>query len=313
MYVWVAWLDAGSVNGALGRFMTFDNPQELIIGPWSHGGGDHADPFLPEDTPVEPPEDEQTAMLVRFLDDHLKEGLPVKRQITYYTMGSGEWQTAESWPPPGFDSRRYYFGPGGRLVTDRPDEPGGADQYTVDFTATTGEQTRWHTPLGSDVIYPDRAEEDLKLLTYTSEPLPATVEITGNPLVTLFVSSTAEDGAFHVYLEDVAPDGRVTYITEGILRARHRLISEETPPYTLFGPYHSYLRDDAQPLVPGEIAELSFDLFATSAQFEAGHRLRVAIAGHDAGIFERIPAQGTPTITLHRNPVEASFIELPVR
>jgi uncharacterized protein len=40
--------------------------------------------------------------------------------------------------------------------------------------------------------------------------------------VTLYIASTAEDVAFHIYLEDVAPGGHVTYLTEGVLRAIHR-------------------------------------------------------------------------------------------
>lgn len=35
------------------------------------------------------------------------------------------------------------------------------DSYMVDFTASSGKQTRWHTQLGGgDVVYPDRAQED---------------------------------------------------------------------------------------------------------------------------------------------------------
>jgi putative CocE/NonD family hydrolase len=128
----------------------------------------------------------------------------------------------------------------------------GADEYTVDWTATIGDATRWHTGLmRTDVVYPDRAEEDVKLLTYTSAPLETDVEITGSPIVTLYVASTETDGAFHVYLEDVTPDGRVTYITEGILRAIHRAESSRAPE-----PSHSFERADAEPLVPDEVATL---------------------------------------------------------
>jgi len=57
------------------------------------------------------------------------------------------------------------------------------------------------------VVYPDRAEEDRRLLTYTSKPLEEDTEITGHPVVTLYVTSTATDGAFFVYLEDVDEAG----------------------------------------------------------------------------------------------------------
>jgi putative CocE/NonD family hydrolase len=199
------------------------------------------------------------------------------------------------------------------LSSSAPDTPEGADSYEVDYTATTGEQNRWHTQMGGgDVIYPDRAEEDKKLLTYTSPPMETDVEITGHPLVTLYVRSTHEDGAFFVYLEDVAPDGRVTYLTEGQLRAISRKVSDEEPPYFMYGPYRTFTRDDAAPLVPGEVVELTFDLWAISALIKKDHRVRIAIAGADENNFARYPPNGDPTITVERNEGYASKITLPM-
>jgi putative CocE/NonD family hydrolase len=132
--------------------------------------------------------------------------------------------------------------------------------------------------------------------------------------VNLYVSSSHEDGAFIVYLEDVAPDGRVTYITEGQLRAVMRKISDDEPLYRKFGPHRSERRADAMPLVRGEVAELSFDLWATSALIRKGHRIRVALAGADKDSFARYPREGgIPTITVARNRVHPSHIVLPVK
>jgi len=230
-------------------------------------------------------------------------------------MGAGIWSTTEVWPPEGFEPRKWYFAPGGRLTSRPPATRSGTDSYTIDYEATTGRHNRWFTNGGAgDVIYPDRAEEDRKLLTYTSEPMESDVEITGHPLVHLYVSSTHEDGAFIVYLEDVAPDGRVTYITEGQLRAIMRKISDEEPPYRKFGPHRSEKRADAMPLVPGEIAELRFDLWATSALIKKGHRIRVAIAGADKDSFARYPREGgTPRLTVAGNRLYSSHILLPMK
>ena len=318
MYVRVGWLDAATASYALSRYETFSNSQKLFIGPWNHGGDDHADPFLPVGTPVEPSPGKQIQQLTAFFDAHLKgEGDPgstgPRKEISYYAMNGGGWKTTREWPPPGFEEQRLYFGANGSLTEEAPTNESAADDYKIDFTATTGESSRWSTSLGGDVVYPDRAKEDQKLLTYTGAPLPNDVEITGNPLVTLDVSSTVTDGAFHVYLEDVAPDGRVTYITEGIFRALHREISEEEPPYRVFGPYHSVERKDGEPLVPNEVAEVEFELYATSVRIDARHRLRIAIAVHDASTFARIPDSGTPTITVYRNEEHAAFVELPMK
>ena len=139
-------------------------------------------------------------------------------------------------------------------------------------------------------------------------------EITGHPIVTLYVRSTEEDGAFIVYLEDIAPDGKVTYITEGELRGVMRRISDEPPEYKKPGPHRSMLRADAMPLVPGEVAELTFELWATSVLIREGHSIRIAVAGADADTFMRYPRNGAvPTLTVQRNAEFSSVVRLPVR
>ena len=135
--------------------------------------------------------------------------------------------------------------------------------------------------------------EDALFLGFFSLPRPGLVE-SGNPL------SSGRQAR------------KVTYITEGVMRALHRQVSDQPSPYAVFGPYHTFKRADGAPLVPGEVTEITFDLIATSALIEAGHQIRVAIAGHDAGAFERIPAGGDPVITIQRNLDYPSFIDLPL-
>jgi hypothetical protein len=315
MLVRVGWLDAGTVNVALSRFFTFANPQRLEIGPWSHGGSHHTDPFLPEDTAADPQPSAQFEELISYFDRHLKgEGAPGEHVIRYYTMNEGVWRTTTEWPPPGFSTERWYFDRGNTLTREPPSPDEGVDEYEVDPEVTSGERTRWHTQLGGgDVVYPDRREQDEKLLTYTSAPLESDVEITGVPVVTMQLASSSSDVSLHLYLEDVAPEGRVTYLTEGIFRAINRRISTEAPPYRLFGPHHTFRREDAEPLAAGEVAELQFELFATSVRIAAGHRLRIAIAGADSGMFARVPEGDRPTIALHRSTVLPSFLELPMK
>jgi putative CocE/NonD family hydrolase len=102
----------------------------------------------------------------------------------------------------------WYFNENNSLTSKQPTANVAEDRYTINFDATTGEKNRWHTQVGGDVFYPDRVEEDKKLLTYTSAPLETDVEITGHPVVSLFLTSTQTDGAFFVYLEDVDENGK---------------------------------------------------------------------------------------------------------
>jgi putative CocE/NonD family hydrolase len=311
LYHWGSWMDHATANGVLARFLTLDNPQQAVIGAWTHGGFEHASPYSTPGSPPEPSEDAQWTETLNFFDRYLKgeNDVPTEKILYYYTMGAEEWRSTSVWPLDNTVTETWYLRASNSLSTTAPTEGDARDTYAVDFTATTGTSTRWHT---NEIIYSNRYEEDQKLLTYTSQPLAEDMEVTGHPIVTLYVTSTHTDGAFYVYLEDVSPSGRVTYITEGQIRALHRKVSHDRAPYELPVPYHSFKEEDGELLVPGEIAELTFGLLPTSVLFKAGQRIRVAVAGDDAGLFARIPATGDPVITVERSSVLASRIELPV-
>ncbi|HKP37971.1 MAG TPA: CocE/NonD family hydrolase [Pyrinomonadaceae bacterium] len=308
---WGGWFDASTADAVIRVFLSLPNYERAVIGPWNHGGGQNASPFQ---TP-QSPRVMQAYEWLRFFDRHLKgvdTGLGRDRALYYFTLGEEKWKTTNTWPVAGTKMMRWYLDEGNTLARKPPAADSGNDAYAIDFTATSGEKNRWHTQVGGQVFYPNRADEDKKLLAYTSAPFESDTEITGHPVVDLFVTSTATDGAFIVYLEDVDENGVVTYLTEGALRAIHRKISEERPPYKLLVPYHSFKKKDALPLVPGQIAELKFGLQPISVLVRKGHRLRIAIAGADKDTFARIPAEGNPTITVTRNRKHASSIELPV-
>jgi putative CocE/NonD family hydrolase len=308
---WGGWFDASTADAEIRSFMTLSNYQRAVVGPWNHGGGQNASPYQSADSQRVM----QAYEWLRFFDHYLKgvdTGLDSEKLCYYYTIGEEKWKVTDRWPVAGTKMTRWYLDEGNTLSTRLPGAASGADTYTVNFEATTGEKNRWHTQVGGPVFYPDRAEEDKKLVAYTSAPFDADTEITGYAVIDLFITSTTNDGAFFVYLEDINEKGNVTYITEGALRAIHRKLSTEQAPYKILTPYHSFMRKDALPLVPGQIAELKFGLQPTSTLIKKGHRLRIAIAGADKGTFARIPAEGTPTISIARGKRNASWIELPV-
>ena len=308
---WGGWFDAGTADAVIKSFVSLSNYQRAVVGPWNHGGGQNASPYQRADSPRVM----QAYEWLRFFDHYLK-GIDTQvdseKLFYYYTLGEERWKTTKIWPVAGTKMVRWYFDEDNALSVKAPQSVSGADKYTVNFDATSGEKNRWHTQVGGQVVYPDRAEEDRKLLTYTSAPLVADTEITGHAVIDLFLTSTETDGAFFVYLEDIDENGKVTYITEGALRALHRKISRDQPSYKLPVPYHSFKQKDAEQLVPGQLAELKFGLQPTSVLIRKGHRLRIAIAGHDKGTFARIPAAGVPTVTMLRSKQHASSIELPV-
>lgn len=316
MMVWCGWMDAGTADGALSRYLTFSNPQILYIGAYTHGGAHGTDPFLRQfDTP-DPPQQERWRAEANFFNDQLRRSPagPVESQIHYYTMGKGKWQVSRVWPPVGFQVVRYFFGAARRLTLEAPVDLTGGDQYEVEQNATTGYENRWLTQLGAYVDYGDRHAADSRLLTYTSEALNADTEVTGSPVLNLEMSSTSKDGAVFGYLEDVTPDGQTTYLTEGELRLIDRKLAPRPLPYAALGPAHSFLRADVEAMPPGKVQRVQFSMLATSLLLRRGHRIRIALAGADSGTFAPVPESGAAAHWIvFRDRVNASWIDVPMR
>ena len=315
MLVLASWLDAGTTEGAFDRLRAFRNPQKLVIMATSHGGGAHASPFVVDSTPKRgnPTQEEMAQMRLEFFDRYLKgvkNNVDSWPAVRYYTLGTEEYRESNVWPLPGTTNRRMYLAADGVLASSAPTREG-SDRYVVDFGVNTGANNRWATQMGRPVLrLNDRGAMDARMLTYTTPPLEADMHIAGSPTIDFMVSSTHADGAVIVYLEDVDAAGQSRYITEGGIRLIHRKLSRDT----LFGitPYSSFEKRDAAPMRPSEPARVHFRILPTSVVIRAGHRLRLAIAGADSGVLGRVPAEGTPTLTIHRGPRTPAMRELPI-
>src|SRR5882762_5999695 len=75
----------------------------------------------------------------------------------------------------------------------------------------------------------------------------------------------------------------------------------------------SVFRKDAEPLAPTAAVTIRLSMSPTSVLLRKGHRIRVALAGADASLFERYPAEGTPKLTVYREAQRASYLDLPVK
>ena len=216
------------------------------------------------------------------------------------------------WPPPDAVWQSFFFAPD-RLLRQQPAAVQSAhDRYQVEEMATSGPGSRWGLIVGTGIRrgYTDQRDRDRRLLTYTTPPLQQDLEVTGHPIVRLFLSANAADGAVFAYLEDVRPNGEVRYVTEGQLRLIHRKLGAsplEGDPV----PFRSYQRVDGRPLVPGEVTEVVLDLLPTSFVFRAGHAIRLAISGVDASVFD-VPLHVSPLVyEIHRDQPHPSRLDLP--
>jgi putative CocE/NonD family hydrolase len=299
-------------------FLWYDNlsvPKRLTVRPLDHSGMNSTQFDL-----------DYGAEAQRWFDRWLKgidNGIMEEPPIHYYVMGVPKkeaWQTSNQWPLEKQKLTRFHFDKGktgsiasvndGFLTTESPTVPDVFDVYTVDYTTTSGEKSRW-VAVEEAHDYPDMRANDEKALTYTTSPLETDVEVTGHPVVHLWISTDAPDLDVFVYLEEVDRKGKSTYITEGTLRASHRKLSQ-TPFNNLGLPYHSHYQSDLTPIPAGEPVELAFSLLPTSYQFHKGSRIRVTVVCADADNFDTPIINPAPRLHLLRDMNHPSFIQLPV-
>ncbi|HLO29604.1 MAG TPA: CocE/NonD family hydrolase [Anaerolineales bacterium] len=314
IYMTVGWYDVFTAD----IFYWYDNlraPKRLTVRPTDHSQASASLGDLDYGTEA-----------LRWLDYWLKgidNGIMDEPPIHYYLQDGpmgGTWRTSEQWPLATQKSTSYYFGPGksgsvgsvndGSLTPNCPTIASAADTYTVDYTTTTGSKSRWNAVEVAH-HYPDLSSNDAKALTYTTSPLEADLEVTGHPVVHLWLTTRASDLDVFVYLEEVDTSGNSTYITEGNLRASHRKLVQ--PPFNNLGlPYQSHFEVDQLPIPEGEPFEMVFHLLPTSFQFHTANRIRVTVAFADADNFDTPILNPVSQLQLLRDLAHLSYVELPV-
>ncbi len=243
--------------------------QRLLIGPWTHGkpgldrttfGGVDFGPNAAFD---------YNETLFRFFDYWMKgidDGYGQEPPVRYFVMGDNVWRTDQDWPPPATRYMDLALAADGRLQ----------------WGAATGEATARlvydpRNPIrlpGDGLIYTSGPRSsDWRIVTsrrdvvlFTSEPLERDMEITGQILAHVWLTSTAPDTDVSMRLLDVAPDGTVRNFTvaPAMLRARYRSTEHDAAP---------------APLPAGRPVELEINLGYTSYVVRAGHRLQAYVGG----------------------------------
>jgi uncharacterized protein len=240
---------------------------------------------------------------MRWFDYWLKgvdNGIMKEPPVFYSTVNvpaSGRF--AAKWPLPIEGRTNYYLG-GGTLEATMPSADFAEDARMVEY----------------EVDIKTRAE---KGFVYTGPVLTTGIEVTGHPTVEIWASSTAADGDFIAYLQDVAPDGSIQEVTDGRIRASNRTLHQAAPYNNLGLRWSRSYQSDALPLKPGEPVKLQFEMLPTSWLFQPGHRMRVlvinSIPAKSSGVdmLNSTPrVSPAPTVKILRDREHASFVTLPI-
>ncbi len=307
IYHLTGWLDPVP-RDALLWYANLRVPQKLVIGPWFHAQTKGLD---------------NVAEHLRWYDYWLKgidNGTMREAPIHYGTFNAhpdSVWRAAWRWPLPTERRTAFYLESGptgtvasrndGRLERRLP-RVAGADSQTVDLTATLGKANRWTNGYGGPAGYPDLRTNDAKGWTYTTEALERRLEVTGHPVVRLWVTADVSDADLFVQLEEVAPSGESRFVTDAVLRASRSTVG--AAPYRNFGLPYMPSSSRGRVALSARPRELVFDLLPTSYIFRAGSRIRLTINGADRDNFPTLAR--APRVTIHRGPGHVSLLQLPV-
>lgn len=283
----------------------------LILGPWNHTSLNTRKTTFGEMAFGVNAGIDYDAELLRWFDVQLKDEAPENPlpRVNIFTMGENKWHAETEWPLTRAVPVSYFLQNGsgeknsGELVL-QPSHKRKSVSYVFDPTDPLWDKS-------NEKSYPfDQRENETRsdVIVYTSAPLENDLEVTGEIVAELFVSSSAKDTDFSFTLCDVYPDGRTINLhglDAGYLRMRYR---------------NGYEKQEL--ITPGNTYKIRIGNVYTSNLFRKGHRIQVYITSSKAPHYDPNPNTGTEiateknllpaTNTVYHSDVEKSRIILPV-
>jgi putative CocE/NonD family hydrolase len=317
------------------------SPQQLLIGPWTHGGQAQTYSGMAEFGEAAAV-DMRTVRLrwydrwLKGIDNGVERGAPVR----IFVMGGGDahktpegrlfvggsWRDEREWPLVRAVETPYYLHADGTMSTDKPatSEPTvyhfdprrpvptiGGNVSSEGVLMLRGAQDQRCRPeiWACEDALPLSARADV--LVFQTPPLDRDIEVTGRLIVKLWASSDGSDTDFTAKLIDVYPPssdfphGVDLNVADSIVRARYRESLEA-----------------AKPLTPGRAFECTIEMYPTSLVFKTGHRIRRDVSSSNFPRFDVNPNTGEPLNeerrwrvaenSIYHDPQRPSRIVLPI-
>jgi putative CocE/NonD family hydrolase len=240
---------------------------QLVIGPWSHISPGLVGAGVREGLGW------LRAHLLR--DDRLVQPSSVRVFVTGEPAGGG-WRELHSWPPPGTGERRLWLAAGGGLQDIEPDsDPGGGDSYRYDPADPTPSFGGAVLLARKSVIDNRALEARADVLTYTTAPLPETVEAIGPVRVELCVRTSSPHFDLFARVCDVDARGASWNVCDALIRVEPGRFEPAADDTTC----------------------VAFDLWPMGHRFAAGHRIRLQVSSGAYPRYARNPGTGEDLAT----------------
>ena len=228
--------------------------------------------------------------------------------LHYYDLGTGRYTETTTYPFTGARPITFYFSGArsgsalsrndGSLTTTKPTARTGADPIVwspLSGTVCARQQDQWvmgalslatsRVPAAVPCIDDDRpAQLGPAALTYTGPALDRAETVAGPISATVYAKANTTETQWVVNVEDVAPDGTSTPLTEGALLGSQRALDPArswAQGDRLILPYHPYTRAAARAVLPGAVTRYDIEVFPTHATIARGHRIRVTLSTSD--------------------------------
>lgn len=257
--------------------------------------GYHIDPGCDHERPYSPPRLDvlQRAWFDRWLKG-IENGIDEYGPVTMEQQGGG-WSCGPSFPRQEVAPRRLF-------LTEEPTGTAMHTQHDGSLRSVPASRRRSlrvvpslkgfasrdisQVTAGAAIVLGERFTtnahyQETSGLSFTSDPVERPTQISGQMNLRLNVSTTAHEGIWAVTVNDVAPDGTSTVLTNGALTASNRALDPSRSTYTsdgvLLDAYHYLSRDRRLPVPADEPVRIDIDLVPTDAVLAPGHRLRVDV------------------------------------
>ncbi len=172
----------------------------------------------------------------------------------------GRWVAESGYPTGNVEQKKYYLKHGLLDIDDRV--PDFMPELTIQSPLSVGLFAgKWCSYAADTDLPSDQREEDGGALVFDTPPLPEDVEILGMPELEIRLSSNKPVAMLAARICDVAPNGRSTRVTYGVLNLTHRE-SDEHP----------------TELEPGQVYNIYMPLNYIAQRFPAGHQIRLSLS-----------------------------------
>ena len=292
------WFDAEDFYGPMSIYDTLEekNPENLstlVVGPWRHGGwrsmdGDSLGCIeFGSKTSHDFQRDVQYPFFSHYLKDQGDWRDDAAEAIGFET-GSNVWKTYDAWPPPAATPTALYFHPNGRLSFEPPAgrSADAYDEYVSDPDKPVPFSSEIRTTQGHLWMIEDQrfASTRPDVLVYQTEVLVEAVTIAGPIVASLFASTSGTDADWIVKLIDVYPGDAVGHACDVPMSAFQMLLAGEVFRGKFRNSYTS-----PEPMVPGQLTGIEFDLRDRYHTFKAGHRIMVQVQSTWFPVIDRNP------------------------